>query len=273
MRAIWSGLISFGLVSIPIELYPATKKRSVSFHQLHDTCHSRIEYLKYCPKDNLTVSDDEIIRGYEYEKGRYVMVSDEELEKINPKLTRSIEILDFVKAEEVDPIFFEKSYFLAPKPESEKAFSLLAKGLKNKKKVAIARMVVKNKQHLALIREKDGMLDLETLFFSDEIRGKQEIESTIGEVEQSQKEVQLAEDLIDRMTDKFDPSKYHDEYREELQAMIQEKVEGKEIVAPEVVEAKVMDLMTALKESVEQVKRGKKKEKVEEKKELVTVKS
>lgn len=267
MRAIWSGLISFGLVSIPVELYPATKKKTVSFHQLHDTDHARIEYLKYCPKDDMALNPEEIVRGYEYEKGSYVVVSDEELEKLDPKLTRSIEILDFVKAVEVDPIFFEKTYYLAPRAESRKAYSLFAAALKKRDRVAIARMVVKNKEHLALIRERDGMLNLSTLLFSDEIVNQQEVATAMEEaVELSETEIALAEELVEKMTGKFEPSKYRDRYREELMSLIRKKIEGKEIVAPEVVEARVVDLMTALKESVEQVGREKEREMVPVKK-------
>lgn len=224
---------------------------------LHRDCMTRVQYLKYCPRDNITLNDDEIVKGYEYEKGRYVVVGEDELENFAPEETRSIDILDFVEESEVDPIFFQKTYYLSPQGAGEKAYRLLAEALKGKGKAAVARLVIREKQQMALIREKDGLLEMETMYMSDEIRDKEEIKGTMAKGGAADKELELAEDLIERMSSHFEPDKYHDTYREKLKGLIDKKIKGEEVVVPEAVEAKVVDLMTALKESVEQVSRGK----------------
>lgn len=256
MRAIWSGSISFGLVNIPIQLFPGTVHKDIQFHLLHAECHTPVQYKKFCPAHNRELEADEIVKGFEYQRGKYVIVTDEDFAAVDIEMTRSIDILDFVKLDEVDPIYYEKSYYLGPNTGAEKAYSLLVESLERSRQVAIARLVVKNKQHLATIRVREGALVLETMFFADEIRKVNEIPGLPVKVKATEKELDLALGLVNSMTSAFDPEKYRDEYREKLMAIIQKKAAGEEVVVPEVVEkeAKVIDLMSALKESIEKIK-------------------
>jgi DNA end-binding protein Ku len=258
MRAIWSGSISFGLVNIPIQLFPGTVHKDIQFHLLHAECHTPVQYKKFCPTHNRELEADEIVKGFEYQRGKYVIVTDEDFAAVDIEMARSIDILDFVKLEEVDPTYYEKSYYLGPNAGAEKAYSLLVESLERSRQVAIARLVVKNKQHLATIRVREGALVLETMFFADEIRRVNEIPGLPVKVKATEKELDLALGLVNSMTSTFNPEKYHDEYREKLMTIIQRKAAGEEVVVPEMAEkeAKVIDLMSALKESIEKIKSG-----------------
>lgn len=254
-RAIWSGPISFGLVNIPITLHPATKSRSVSFRLLHDEDHTPVKFVKTCPADNKALSNDDIVKGYEFEKGRFVIMEDKDFEAVEVKKGRSIEVMQFVRMDEVDPIYFQKSYYLAPVETSLKAYELFHEAMRRQDKAALARFSLRNKQQLALVSPYNGILLLETLYYYDEVHSAAELspgEETSGEqFEADAGELELAEGLIDRMTAEFDLSRYHDEYREELLKIINRKIEGKEITVPELEPlAPVVDIMDALKKSI-----------------------
>lgn len=251
-RAIWSGPISFGLVNIPITLHPATKSKSVSFRLLHAEDNIPVNFVKTCPADHQALGSDDIVRGYEFEKGRFVVMEDKDFQAVEVRKARAIEILSFVKIEEVDPIYFQKSYYLAPVASSIKAYRLFYEAVKKQKKAALGRFSLRNKQQLALLRPYDGVFALETLYYYDEVQGTQELAPPAEEeVQLNHDELELAEGLIDRMTADFDLSQYHDEYRDELLKIINRKIEGKEITVPKVEPlAPVIDIMDALKESI-----------------------
>jgi DNA end-binding protein Ku len=255
-RAIWSGPISFGLVNIPITLHPATKSKSVSFRLLHDEDKVPVKFVKTCPADNKALTNDDIVKGYEFEKGRFVVMEEKDFEAVDVKKGRSIEVLQFVKLAEVDPIYFQKSYFLAPVESSLKAYQLFHEAMDRQGKAALARFSLRNKQQLAMVRPYDGVLLLETLYYYDEVHAGGEL-SPQEKMEVSSDELELAEGLIDRMTAAFDLSRYHDEYREELLKIINRKIEGKEITVPQVEPlAPVVDIMDALRESIARQERG-----------------
>lgn len=254
-RAIWSGSISFGLVTIPVQLFPATRTRDISFHLLHRDCQTRIRYLKYCPYHDRQVDDNEIVKAYEYQRGRYVVITDEELESAAPELSRSIDILDFVDERELDPIYYEKAYYLAPKPGSAKAYILLGETLRRSARVAVAQCVIRTKQYLTTIRPKGVYLMMETMYYPDEVVQPVEIPQLEVAAEVTDKELDLAESLVGTLASGFDPSKYRDAYRERVMDMVRKKVAGEEIVITKPVEKPpVVDLMTALKTSLEQAR-------------------
>jgi DNA end-binding protein Ku len=252
-HAIWSGPISFGLVNIPVTLHPATKSRSVSFHLLHAEDGVPVKYVKTCSADNKVLEADEIVRGYEFEKGRYIVMEDKDFEAASALIGKghSIEIVNFVDIDQVDPIYFQKSYLLAPVASSVKAYGLLVQAMENRKKAALARFVLREKLHLALLWVREGMFVLENLFFFDEIVGREQLPQHEEEGVIAADELELAESLIDRMTQPFDLTPHHDDYREKLMEIIERKIEGEEITVPEVETlAPVVDIMSALKESI-----------------------
>ena len=256
-RAIWSGPISFGLVNIPITLHPATRSKSVSFRLLHAEDHTPVNFVKVCPADNKTLSQDEIVKGYEFEKGRFVVLEEKDFEAVEVKKGRAMEILNFVKMEAVDPIYFQKAYYLAPVENSLNAYRLFYEALMKQKKAALARFSLRNKQQLALLRPYDGVFALDTLYYYDEVNTTKELAPPGEEIKLKQDELELAEGLIERMTGDFDLSIYHDEYREELLSIINRKIEGKEITVPEIEPlAPVVDIMDALRESIARQEKG-----------------
>lgn len=253
MHTVWKGSISFGLVNIPVRMFTATEERDIRFRQLHKECHTPIKYTKMCPHCEREVDASEIVRGYEYEKGHFVMIDDSDLEAITPDTRRAIEILDFVDLKEIDPIYFDKSYFLSPQETGEKAYALLRAAMEASGKIAVAQVTMRNRQSLAVIRLYEHCIMLETIYYPDEVRPVNQVpalpEATIPLAEN---ELKMATELIGNMTIAFDPAKYTDEYRSELQAMIEKKLEGQEIAtAPTVARTNVIDLMQALKESLE----------------------
>jgi DNA end-binding protein Ku len=251
-RSIWKGTVSFGLVTIPVSLYTATEDKDVHFHQLHKTDGSRVEYKKFCAEEQVEIENDDIIKGYEYGKGRYVTVESKDLESIPVSTTHSVEILEFVDLPEVDPIYFQKSYYLEPQSGAAKPYALLREAMQRSNKTALAKVVLRDKEHLATVRVYGDALVLETLFYPDEIRDANQLEGLTGS-NVTDKEVQMAINLIEALAGEFDPSKYKDEYRDALLDMINQKVEGKPIEEAPAAKptAKVMDLMDALRASVE----------------------
>ncbi len=255
-RAIWKGSISFGLVNIPIALYPATRREELKFRLLRKNDLSPVNYKRVAEKDGKEVPWDEIVKGYEYEKGKYVVLKDEDFERVDLEATQTVDIQDFVDQEEIDPMFFYKPYYLEPQKGGDKAYALLRDALKDSNKVGIAKVVIKTRQYLAGVKPEDGALVLELMHFADELvdTGKLRVPK---KTEVGKREINMAKSLIDSMSSKWNPEKYRDDYREALMEVIEEKVEtgGKEIEekpekAPK--PTKVIDLVSILQKSLEQ---------------------
>src|SRR2546421_5964005 len=254
-RTMWKGAISFGLVSIPIKVFPATEEKGLSFNQLHDEDHGRIKYQRVCAKCGEIVPFEHIVKGYEYEKDKYVVLTDEELDSVPVESSRAIDILQFVDREEIDPVYYKKSYYLVPEETGIKAYKLLREALSEDGRVGIAKVSFRDKEHLSALRFKDEVLVLETMYWPDEIRA-----ADFPELEKDAKlrpqEIQMARTLIDNLTEDWHPEQYRDEYREALLEIVEKKVAGEEIEFIEAPEpTKVVDLMEALKASVEAAKR------------------
>ncbi len=261
-RSIWNGVISFGMVSIPVKLYTATQSKDISFHLLHKECNTRLQQLRWCPTHERAVEWSEVARGYEYARDEHVILTEEDFEKLPLPSKQTVELSAFVKAEEIDPVYYEKSYYLEPDAKGIKPFALLMTALREKRLTGIAKIAVRNKEQLCALRPMDGTLILETLFYPDEIR----VEKTeLPDVTISDKELEMAYTLIDLLSEEFEPEKYKDEYRDALMKLIEAKLEGEEL--PEVAAAgpaKVTDIMSALRASVEAAKKRKKGDEDEE---------
>jgi DNA end-binding protein Ku len=254
-RSIWKGAISFGLVSIPVKLYTATESKDIAFRQIHDDeCQSRIRQLRWCPVHEREVPYGEIARGYEYTKDRYVVLDEEDFDSLPLPSKHTINLDAFVDASEIDPIFYERSYYLEPDEAGAKPFALLMRALQEKGLVAVAKIAIRNKEQLCALRPQDGALTLETMYLADEIR---EAPSEVAwqDTTVSAPELAMAETLIEMLRKPFAPETYHDDYREALQQVIDAKLEGVALEEAEPVEPpKVIDLMAALRASVEAAK-------------------
>jgi len=262
-RAIWKGSISFGLVNIPIALYPATRREELKFRLLRKSDLSPVNYRRVAEKDGKEVPWDQIVKGYEYEKGRYVVLKDEDFERVDLEATQTVDIQDFVDQEEIDPMFFYKPYYLEPQKGGDKAYALLRDALKDSNKVGIAKVVIKTRQYLAGVKPEDGALVLELMHFADELADPQKLHVP-KKLEIGKREMTMAKSLIDSMSSKWEPQKYKDDYREALMEVIEEKVEagGKEIEEKPkkaLKPTKVIDLVSVLKKSLEQTGSAKKK--------------
>ncbi|MDX6622571.1 MAG: end-binding protein Ku [Solirubrobacterales bacterium] len=258
-RSIWSGSISFGLLNVPVKLYSAVARRNIALREVRESDSARIKHRRVAEGTDEEVPYDKIVKAYEITNGRYVQLSSEEMDALRPEKSRSIDVQDFVDIEEIDPMYFNSPYYLGPAEGAEKAYSLLAAAMESSGKAAIARFVFRNKEHLAAIRAQDGVLTLTTMRFADEVVPSSELDDAFPEKKGkvAKKEQQMAEALIDSLSTKFDPTSYRDEYREELLSLIEQKAEGKEIVALEAEKAeatKAPDLMAALEESIAAVK-------------------
>jgi len=258
-RAIWSGTISFGLLNVPVKLYSAVARRGIALREIRESDGARIRHRRVAEGTDEEVPYGEIVKAFEITADRYVPLSKDELEAMAPEKTRAIEVQDFVDLDQIDPIYFDSPYYLGPAEGAEKAYSLLASAMQRSGKVAIARFVFRNKEHLAALRADNGVLTLTTMRFADEVVPPDELDDVLPDRKPkvAAKEVEMAEQLIDSLTSDFDPSAYRDEYREELMSLIERKAEGKEIVAPEAPEreaTKAPDLMAALEESIAAVK-------------------
>src|SRR5438046_4348545 len=261
-RAIWKGSISFGLVNIPIALYPATRKEELKFRLLRESDLSPVNYKRVAEKDGKEVPWDQIVKGYEYEKGKYVVLKEEDFQRVDLEATQTVDIKDFVDQEEIDPIFFYKPYYLEPQKGGDKAYALLRDSLKDTDKVGVAKVVIKTRQYLAGVKPEDGVLVLELMHFADELADSEKLHLP-KKMEVGKREMNMAKLLIDSMTSNWEPEQYEDDYREALMDVIEEKVEagGKEIEekprkAPK--PTKVIDLVSVLQKSLEQTG-GKKK--------------
>jgi DNA end-binding protein Ku len=256
MRTMWKGAISFGLVTIPVKMFSATDEKTVRFNQLHGTDGGRIRYRRTCSADGEEVPYNEIVKGYEYEKDRYVILTDEDLEAIALPSSRAIEIQRFVESEEIDPIYFQRSYYLVPETTGVKAYALLREAMADQSKVAVCKVTFRDREHLATLRRRDNALVLETMYWPDEIRSA-EFEELDSEVDVRPQEVKMARSLIESLTEPFNPDEFKDEYRAAIENLIQRKIQGQEITHVETPEpAKVVDLMEALRASVEAAKAG-----------------
>ena len=255
-RAMWKGAISFGLVSIPVSVYPATEEKSLRFNQLHAADGGRIRMKRVCSICGEEVSFEGIVKGYEYEKDRYVVLTDEEMDSIPVESSRAIDILQFVDLQEIDPILFKKSYYLVPDETGAKAYSLLREALSKDGKVGIAKVSFRDKEHLAALRFKEEAFVLETMFWPDEIRSTGALDLPEGaEAKVRTKELEMARSLVENLADKFRPESYTDAYRTALEELIEQKMRGEQRNAKRRrAEPKVIDLMEALKASVDQAK-------------------
>lgn len=253
-RAIWSGAISFGLVNVPVKLYSATSPKTVRFHQISSKTGTRIRQQRVDPSTGEEVPYDEIVKGYEIGPDRYVLISSEELESLDPKATRTIDIEEFVDLEDIDPIYYDHSYYLAPAAGGAKAYRLLLDAMREAGKVGIGRLVLRTKQQLCALRPGDDVLTLSTMLFGDEVVAPDKLDEldAVEEAEASDRELRMAEQLIESLSADFAPDKFHDEYRERVLEMIERKAAGEEIaVQPQVEEpAAAPDLMAALEASL-----------------------
>jgi DNA end-binding protein Ku len=257
MKTIWKGAISFGLVTIPVRVYGATEEKSLRFHQLHLPDGGRIRYKRVCSVDGEEVEWSEIVKGYEYEKDHYVTLTEEELDSLPVASAKAIEIERFVDAEQIDPIFFQKSYYLVPEPTGLKAYQLLREAMVDDGKIALAKVAFRDKEHLATLRLRDNCFVLETMFWPDEIRTPT-FEVLDEEVKVRPQEVRMARSLIESLSSDFEPEEFRDEYRVALEELVAKKVQGEEITYTEEAEpSKVVDLMEALRASVEAAKADK----------------
>lgn len=254
-RAIWRGTISFGMVTIPVKIFTATRSQDISFHLLHATCGSRLEQKRWCPVDDVEVPWSEVVRGYEYAKGHHVVLTDLDLEQLPLPSKHTIELSAFVGNDEIDPVFYEKSYYLAPDERAEKPYALLVRALTEKELVAVATVTLSKKERLCTLRPTEGTMVLETLYYRDEVSLEREVD--LRKVKVGDRELQMAFTLIDLLRKPFDPEEYHDHYREALAELISAKLEGKEVVAEKPVrEAKVINLADALAKSVAAARKG-----------------
>lgn len=259
MHTMWKGSISFGLVNIPIKMFAATENKDVRFRYIHKECNTAIKYKKICPTCNKEVAEEDIVKGFEYEPGHFVIISDEDLNSVKNEInSKSIEIVDFVNLSEIDPIYFNKTYYLAPQDTVGKAYKLLRKAMEETGKIAIATITIRNKQSLAALRVYKNVLVMETIFYPDEVRPISQVPGLPEDEQVDEKELNIANQLIDNLTAEFEPSKYKDDYREAMIELINKKISGKEIkVTKEAPERNVIDLMEALQASLKETKTGK----------------
>lgn len=263
MRAIWKGSISFGLVNIPIALYPATRREELKFRLLRAKDHSPVNYKRVAEKDGKEVPWDEIVKGYEYEKGKFVVLNDKDFQRVDLEATQTVDIQDFVDLDEIDPMYFYKPYYLEPQKGGDKAYVLLREALADGKKVGIAKVVIKTRQYLAGVKALKHALVLELMHFAEELLDAEKL-NVPKKLEVGKREKEMAGSLVKSMSSKWDPEKYHDDYREALMEVIEEKVEsgGKEIEEKpkeKKPSTKVIDLVAVLQESLAQAKGTKKK--------------
>ncbi|HLW80266.1 MAG TPA: Ku protein [Terriglobia bacterium] len=248
--SVWKGYLTFGLISVPVRLFSAARTEHISLNQLHRECMTRVKMPLYCPTHQRIVERSEIVKGYEYEKGQYVLVEDEEVKKIAPPSASSMEILEFVHAADVDPLYLDASYYMIPEDPGRKAYQLLMATMEETGRAAIAKLAMHQREYIVLVRPRDHGLTLHTMYFADEVRALPEYGEK-GEVKVKPEEVKLARQLVESLAGEFDPAKYHDEYKVRLKEMLAAKLEGQEVaVAAQPQLAPVIDMMEALKKSL-----------------------
>ncbi len=252
---VWKGHLTFGLVSLPVKLYSAARAETVSFNQLHKADGSRIKQVIFCQAEDKQIPRSEIVKGYEYEKDKYVVVDDEEIKKVAPRTAKTMEILEFVKSSEVDPLYFESSYYLAPDDAGEKPYALLFKALKESRYVGVAKIAMHNREHIVILRPGASGILLHTMYYTDEIRKVDEFRTDTSLIREP--ELKLANTLIESLAAEFEPEKYKDNYRANLMKLIEAKKAGQQIVEPPAPAhmAPVVDILEALKMSLEKTKK------------------
>jgi DNA end-binding protein Ku len=259
----WSGAISFGLVNIPIKMFTAVSRKSVSFNQIDTRTGSRIQYRKVSAADGEEVASEQIAKGYQLSSGEYVLVGDDELAALDPEATRTIDIEQFVDLEEIDPIYYDSPYYIAPDKAARKPYALLTRAMEEEGKVALARFVMRSKQYLAALRPKDGVLVMSTMVYADEVNDPKELGEfdDVAEVDVSDRELRMASQLVESLTEPFEPERFEDTYRNQVLELIERKAAGEELVArpTPVAEEKVVDLMAALEASVREAKESRKR--------------
>ncbi|MBS2968529.1 Ku protein [Metabacillus sp. KIGAM252] len=264
MHTMWKGSIRFGLVNIPVKLYAATEDKDIKLRSLHKECHTPIKYEKKCPNCDRELEADDIVKGYEYVKGKFVILSEEDLKDLKEEhADKAVEIVDFVKLEDIDPIYFNRSYFLGPGDNGSKAYALLREALKQSGRIGIAEMTIRSKQQMAVVRVYKNCLVMETIHYPDEVRSADEVPSVPEQTDIQKKELDTAMMLIDQLTAEFDPEQYKDDYREALLRLIQTKIEQNEgtAVPEDAPRENVVDLMSQLQASIEKSKTASKKPK------------
>ncbi|NLI91428.1 MAG: Ku protein [Peptococcaceae bacterium] len=257
MHTMWKGSISFGLVNIPIKMFTATEEKDIKFRYLHKECNTPLRYKKTCPTCNKEINEEEIVRGYEYELGHFIIINEKDILALKSEVDdKSIEIIDFVNLSEIDPIYYDKSYYLSPQDTGNKAYTLLRKAMNDTGKIAIAKITIRTKQTLAALRVYNNVLVLETIFYPDEVRPVGQVPGLPEKESVNEKELDIAVKLIENLSAPFEPGKYNDDYRQALQELINMKIEGKEIeIAPEAPHRNVIDLMEALQASLNESKK------------------
>ena len=249
--SVWKGYLTFGLISIPIRLFSAARGERIGLNQLHSVCHSRIKMPLFCPVCDRKVERNEIVKGYEYEKDQYVLFDEKELEKIEPESARSMEILEFVRLDEIDPLYYESSYYVTPEDEGRKAYQLLLDAMEESGYAAIAKITMHQREHIVVIRPRENGMTLHTMFYTNEIREVAEYGKRTPAAEPKDAEKKLATQLIESLAAKFEPEKYKDQYQEGMKALIEAKQAGQEVAeVPRAKMAPVIDLMEALKKSI-----------------------
>ncbi|QGQ97041.1 Ku protein [Paenibacillus psychroresistens] len=255
MHTVWKGAISFGLVHIPVKMHSAIEDKDITMKYIHKECGTNLSYIKSCKACEKEVSGEDIVKGYEYENGKFVIFNKDEIEEILPENTKEIKILDFVDLHEIDPVYFQKTYYLSPGDTSAKAYYLLYEAIRTKGKIGICKVIIRSKSSLAALRIIDHCLVMETIYYPDEIRPVQQVPNLKLNMEVSEMELKMAHMLIDHLSKPFDPNNYQDDYREELTSLIQKKINGEEFHVSRV-EAKsnILDLMSALQASLSSLK-------------------
>lgn len=256
-RSIWTGSITFGLVNIPVRMFVAVREKNIQFHMLHDQDNVRLQRKMVCPADGKEVHAEHVVKGYEISPGQYVVVREKELEAAAPRKSRTIEIEDFVALDEIDPIYFDRPYYIVPQEQGAKAYRLLVESMEKSKKVGIARFVMRNKEYLCALRPQEGALILETMHFNDEVIPVDKVDGVPHKTKSDEREMKMASQLIESLSSHFKPEKYHDTYREAVHEIIEKKAEGEEIVtqpASEKKEGRATNLMAALEASLAKAK-------------------
>jgi len=249
--SVWKGYLTFGLISIPIRLFSAARTERISLNQLHNVCKTRIRMPLYCPQCEKQVPRNEIVKGYEYEKDQYVLFNEEELDKIEPQSARAMEILEFVKVDEIDPLYYDASYYVTPEDEGKKAYQLLLAAMEESGYAAIAKLTMHQREHIVVVRPRANGMTLHTMYYTNEIREVAEYGQSDKSAEPKPQEKKLAEQLIESLAAKFEPEKYKDQYQDSMRGLIEAKQQGQEVAeAPHPKLAPVIDLMEALKKSI-----------------------
>jgi DNA end-binding protein Ku len=252
---VWKGHLTFGLVSLPVRLFSAARGESISFNQLHKSDNSRVKQVLFCQVEDKPVPREELVKGYEYEKGKYVVVDEEEIKSVAPETSRTMQILEFVKMQEVDPVYLDASYYVAPDEGGETPYALMFEALRKSGYAAIAKLSMHNREHVVVLRPGSKGIFLHTMYYADEVRAVDEFRTDTSLIKD--KELELATMLISSLAAPFEPAKYHDTYRDNIKSLIEAKVRGKQVVQPTAVEhrAPVINIMDALKQSLDQMKK------------------